>query len=229
MTRKIIVIGGSLQIADTLGHLARSGFAVVQADGLQEALATSRRENPDLFMVDIGSVDQESWRRVYLAQGMGRIPVILVSPACKDAVRIEALESVADDFVTTPCNPRELVARVRAVLRRAHSRNGIRSGIVHVGGLSLNVETREVFCDQERLRLTPAEFDLLSLLMSQPGRVFTRAELLDGVKGQTRATYQRVVDVHVKNLRAKLCDDPHLPRYIETVYGVGYRLVGDAP
>jgi DNA-binding response OmpR family regulator len=228
MTHTIMMIGSNLDIADTQSCLVRAGFSVVRTANLQEALTKTRQEKPHLFLVDVGSVDQESWRRAYLAQGMSTIPLILVSPDCKDTTRIEALETVADDFVTTPYNPRELVARVRAVLRRTHHRNGIHSRMVQVGGLRLNVETHEVFCEQERLRLTPAEFDLLSLLMSQPGRVFSRAELLDGLKGQTRATYERVVDVHVKNLRAKLCDDPHMPRYIETVYGVGYRLIRDA-
>jgi DNA-binding response OmpR family regulator len=228
MPHKIMVIGGNLTIGDTLGLLVRSGFSVIRAASLQEAISVSREENPHLFIVDIGSVDQEAWSHAYLAQGMNKTPLILVSPASKDAARIEALETVADDFITTPFNPRELVARVRAVLRRVHSGNGIHIEVVQVGGLRLNAQTREVSCDQDRLRLTPAEFDLLSLLMSQPGRVFTRAELLDGLKSHTRATYERVVDVHVKNLRAKLSDDPHLPTYIETVYGVGYRLMRES-
>ncbi len=228
MPHKIMVIGDNLTIGDTLGLLARSGFSVIRAANLQEAVTASRQENPHLFLVDIGSVNQEAWSHAYVNQGMGKIPLILVSPACKDATRIEALETVADDFITTPFNPRELVARVRAVLRRAHHSNGVKSKTVQVGGLRLNIQTREVTCEQERLKLTPAEFDLLSLLMSEPGRVFTRGELLDGLKGHTRATYERVVDVHVKNLRVKLCDDPHLPTYIETVYGIGYRLMRES-
>jgi DNA-binding response OmpR family regulator len=229
MTHRLMVIGSNFNLADTLGHLVRAGFSVIRAADLQEAVAACQREKPHLFIVDVGSVDQGSWSKVYLAQGMSGVPVILVSPACQDAVRIEALESIADDFITTPYNPRELVARVRAVLRRVHRRNGNHDETVQVGELCLNVETREVSCGQDRLRLTPAEFDLLSLLMSHPGRVFTRAELLDGLRGQRRATYERIVDVHVKNLRAKLCDNPHVPRYIETVYGVGYRLMRDVP
>jgi DNA-binding response OmpR family regulator len=225
MPHKIMVIGGNLTIGDTLGLLVRSGFSVIRAATLQEAISLSREEKPHLFIVDTGSVDQKAWGHAYLAQGMSKTPLILVSPASKDATRIEALETIADDFITMPFNPRELVARVRAVLRRTHFCNGIQSGMVQVGELRLNAQTREASCEQDRLRLTPAEFDLLSLLMSQPGRVFTRSELLDGLKGHTRATYERVVDVHVKNLRAKLCDDPHLPTYIETVYGVGYRLM----
>ena len=152
------------------------------------------------------------------------MPIIFLTARVDDADKIAGLEMGADDYITKPFSPRELLARVRAVLRRTHGDLPIELPVLRVGQLELDQESHPVSVGSQPLDLTPSEFDLLATLMARPGRVFTRMELLDYIQGETYVGYERSIDVHVKNLRAKIEDDPRHPTYIETVYGVGYRL-----
>jgi two-component system, OmpR family, alkaline phosphatase synthesis response regulator PhoP len=148
----------------------------------------------------------------------------MLTARIEDTDKIVGLELGADDYVTKPFNPRELVARVRAVLRRTSGAAVAPPQVLRAGGLVLDAGGHQATLDDRVLDLTPTEFDLLAVLLQNPGRAFTRLELLDRVQGDAYEGYERTIDAHIKNLRAKLGDDPRHPRYIQTVFGVGYKL-----
>ncbi|GAB4471373.1 MAG: response regulator transcription factor [Anaerolineae bacterium] len=228
MAYKILVVDDEPQLLDTVrAYLESSGFTVVIAHNGREALFQSRHEKPDLIVLDLMMPEMDGWEASRLIRRESSVPIIMLTANVEDANKIAALEMGADDYITKPFNPRELVARVRAVLRRAYGDSAAEARVLRVGGLELNQDTYEATLDGRMLDLTRSEFDLLAALMSHPGRVFTRMELLDHVHGEAFAGYERTIDVHIKNLRAKIEDDPRSPRYIETVYGVGYRMARD--
>ena len=150
-------------------------------------------------------------------------PIIMLTARIEDTDKIVGLELGADDYMTKPFNPRELVARVRAVLRRTSGAAPV-AEVLRAGALVLDVGGHQATLDGRTLDLTPTEFELLAVLLQNPGRAFTRLELLDRVQGDAYEGYERTIDAHVKNLRAKLGDDPRHPRYVQTVFGVGYKL-----
>ncbi|NLX35067.1 MAG: response regulator transcription factor [Chloroflexi bacterium] len=204
-------------------YLEREGYRVLTAANGREALRLTRSEKPDLIILDIMMPEMDGYEyvRQHRAESLPGA-IIMLTARVDDADAVLGLELGADDYVTKPFSPRVLVARVRAVLRRANARPPgeqlLRAGqvVVDRAAHTVTVAGREV-------DLTPSEFDLLAVLVAAPGRVFTRAQLLEQVQGVAYEAYERTIDVHVKNLRAKLEDDPRDPRYIETVYGVGYR------
>jgi DNA-binding response OmpR family regulator len=150
-------------------------------------------------------------------------PIIMLTAKVEDDDKVIGLELGADDYVTKPFKPRELMARVRNVLRRA-GKDGTKAKTLRVSEITLDRESREVQVAERFVDLTPSEFDLLATLMSAPGRVFSRLDLLDVIQGVRYEGYERTIDTHIKNLRSKIETDPRKPRYIETVYGVGYRI-----
>ncbi len=228
MAYKILVADDESQLLDTVrAYLESSGFVVVTAHNGREALFQNRHEKPDLIVLDLMMPEMDGWEASRLIRRESSVPIIMLTASVEDANKIAALEMGADDYITKPFNPRELVARVRAVLRRAYGDSAAETRVLRVGGLELNQDTYEATLDGGTLDLTRSEFDLLAALMSHPGRVFTRMELLDHVHGEAFAGYERTIDVHIKNLRAKIEEDPRSPRYIETVYGVGYRMARD--
>jgi DNA-binding response OmpR family regulator len=152
------------------------------------------------------------------------VPIIMLTARADEADRLVGLELGADDYVTKPFSPRELVARVRAVLRRAQSA-GAQPEVIRTGDLELDLPRMRVTVAGRRVDLTATEFELLATMARQPGRVFTRSQLLDAVQGVAFESYERAIDTHVKNIRRKLEPAPHAPRYLETVFGVGYRVV----
>jgi DNA-binding response OmpR family regulator len=155
------------------------------------------------------------------------VPILFLTARIDDADQITGLELGADEYVTKPFSPRVLVAKVRALLRRTYGDLSSEQTVWRLGELELNAETHTVTKGGARIEVTPSEFDLLKVLIARPGRVFTRMELLDQTQGEAYAAYERTIDVHVKNLRAKIEADPRDPQYIETVYGVGYRMRAD--
>jgi two-component system alkaline phosphatase synthesis response regulator PhoP len=225
MAHKILVVDDEPNLVDTVrAYLEDSGYTVVTARTGREALFANRHEHPDLIVMDLMMPEVDGWEATRLIRRESSVPIIMLTARVEDADKIAGLELGADDYVPKPFNPRELVARVRAVLRRAQGELSGESEVLRVGGLELDRTSYRAALDGQPLDLTPSEFDLLAALMSQPGRVFTRMELLDHVQGEAYAAYERTIDVHVKNLRAKIEDDPRSPQYIETVYGVGYRM-----
>jgi len=171
--------------------------------------------------------ETDGWEAARLIRRESAVPILFLTARVDDVDKITGLELGADEYVTKPFSPRVLVAQVRAVLRRAYGDLAAEPTVWRVGALELNAETRLVTLGGERVELTPSEFDLLAVLIQRPGRVFTRMELLERVQGEAFAAYERTIDVHIKNLRAKIEADPRQPRYVETVYGVGYRMRPD--
>jgi len=203
-------------------YLENAGFRVTIARDGHEALMRARTERPDLIVLDLGlpGVDGLDVTRA-LRRDTG-LPIIMLTARAAEADTVVGLELGADDYVTKPFSPRELVARVRAVLRRREADAGI--AILRAADLSLDLGRMRVEAAGRRIDLTPSEFALLAAMARQPGRVFTRSQLLDAIHGVAFESYERAIDAHVKNIRRKLEPDPRRPRYLLTVYGVGYRL-----
>ena len=188
-----------------------------------EALAVARKERPDLVVLDIMMPEMNGYEFMRAHRAESDTPIIMLTAKVEDEDKIIGLELGADDYVTKPFKPRELMARVRNVLRRA-GKNEPKGQSLKVLDISLDRETREVSVEGRNIDLTPSEFDLLTALMTSPGKVFSRLDLLDVIQGVRYEGYERTIDTHVKNLRAKIELDPRKPTHIETVYGVGYRL-----
>jgi DNA-binding response OmpR family regulator len=224
VSSKILVVDDEAKILKLVrSYLEQSGFTVVEAGDGQMALIQARREKPDLVVLDLGLPGIDGLEVARILRRERETPIIMLTARIEDTDKIVGLELGADDYITKPFNPRELVARVRAVLRRT-SGAAPTAEILRAGALVLDVGAHQVTLDDRALELTPTEFDLLAVLLQNPGRAFTRLELLDRVQGDAYEGYERTIDAHIKNLRAKLGDDPRHPRYIQTVFGVGYKL-----
>jgi DNA-binding response OmpR family regulator len=219
----ILVVDDEMQIVRVLrGYLEQAGYRVATAYNGEEALYAARQERPALALLDLlmPKMDGlELTRRLRAEQP--DIAIIMLTARVEETERIVGLELGADDYVTKPFSPREVVARVRAVLRRGQP---IAPAALRVGALALDRDRRAATLHGTPLDLTPTEFELLAALMGAPGRVFSRADLLEAVQGVAFEAYERTVDAHIKNLRRKLEPDPATPQYIVTVRGAGYRL-----
>jgi two-component system alkaline phosphatase synthesis response regulator PhoP len=227
----VLVIDDAENIRELIAlYFTAAGFEVRQAGDGGTGLAAALDDPPDLVLLDImlpGLGGAEVCRRIREASG---VPIIMLTARDSALEKVELLESGADDYVTKPFNPPELVARARAVLRRGGPEGGFPvSAIVTAGGLRLDTARREVSVDGQPVELTAKEFDLLAVMASQPGVVFSREKLLERVWGFVDFVEARGVDVHVRHLREKLGDVAGEPRFIETVRGVGYRVRRDAP
>jgi two-component system alkaline phosphatase synthesis response regulator PhoP len=226
VTRTILVVDdepGIVQIARD--YLDRAGFRVITAGDGNAAIRLARAERPSLLVLDLmlpGADGLDVTRALRQDPATRKLPIIMLTARVEEADRLVGLELGADDYITKPFSPRELVARVRAVLRRSEG-DAAPGGVVHIGGLSIDLERRSVRRDGELIDLTATEFDLLAVLAREPGRPFTRAQLLDLVYDASYAGYDRTVDAHIKNLRRKIEPDAHAPLYILTIYGVGYK------
>lgn len=228
MSKKILIADDEQHILDTLGaYLKAEGYDVLTVHNGRDALYTFRHEQPDMIILDVMMPEMNGWEAARMIRKGSAVPLLFLTARVDDMDQITGLEIGADDYITKPFSPRVVVARVRALLRRAGGETTLESAVHRVGALELNAETHLVTRNGERIDLTPSEFSLLQTLITRPGRVFTRMELLDIVQGEAYAAYERTIDVHVKNLRIKISDDPRDPQYIETVYGVGYRLRPD--
>jgi len=203
-------------------YLTNAGFGVATARTGDEALMRVRTEAPDLVVLDLGLPGLDGLDVTRAIRRAGELPIIMLTARDDETDRIIGLELGADDYVTKPFSPRELVARVRAVLRR-HAGSGERE-LLRAGDLRMDVPRMRVTRGDEPVELTATEFALLAAMARQPGRVFTRSQLLDAIHGVAFEAYERAIDAHVKNIRRKLEPDPRSPRYLLTVYGVGYRL-----
>lgn len=223
MSRTILVVDDEKRITSLLkAYLGGQGFDVATAANGKEALFVARQEKPDLIILDLMMPEMDGYEFMRLHRKERETPIILLTAKMEEDDKVLGLELGADDYVTKPFSPRELTSRVRSVLRRS-GQSMPKTEIFRVGGLTLDRESHLVTLEDEVVDTTPSEFDLLATLMSSPGRTFTRLELLDQIQDTAFAGYARTIDVHIKNLRAKIEQDPRQPRYIETVYGVGYR------
>jgi two-component system alkaline phosphatase synthesis response regulator PhoP len=226
MAETILVADDEPQITRVVrGYLEQAGYRVVTAYDGEEALYVARREKPDLVVLDIQmpKVDGLEFTRRIRADRPA-LAIIMLTARVEETDRIVGLEMGADDYVTKPFSPRELVARVKAVLRRTQAVAAPPPDVLRVGPLTLDRDQHLVTLESAPIDLTPMEFDILATLMEAPGRVFARADILEATQGVTFEAYERTVDAHIKNLRQKLEPDPSDPRYILTVRGAGYRL-----
>jgi len=171
--------------------------------------------------------EMDGWETARLIRKESQIPLLFLTARVDDIDQVTGLEIGADEYITKPFSPRVLVAQVRALLRRTYGELTAAAPIWRVGALEVNAENHQVTKTGVPIDLTPTEFELLSLLIARPGRVFSRAELLDRLQNETYAAYERAIDVHIKNLRAKIEDNSREPEYVETVFGVGYRMRSD--
>ena len=222
----VLVVDDEPTILDVVGrYMERAGYETHRAADGPEALRMVTQDRPDLVVLDLmlpGIDGIEVMEQLHRQPGP-RIAVILLTARGEESDRVVGLERGADDYVVKPFSPTELVARVGAVLRRVSPPDAEAPPIVH-GPLRVEPATRRVLLDGETLALTVREFDLLAHLAAHPGRVYTRDQLMEAVWGEPFFEDTSTVTVHVRRLRAKLGDDPHEPRFIETVWGVGYRL-----
>ena len=207
-------------------YLEHAGFGVLTAEDGATALELARAQRPDLVVLDLGLPGMDGLDVTRELRRQSTIPIVMLTARDDELDRVLGLELGADDYMTKPFSPRELVARVRAVLRRSE-RPAEAGAVVSAGDLRLEVDRMRVERSGRVVELTPTEFQLLETLARQPGRIFTRSQLLDAIHGVSFESYERAIDAHVKNLRRKLELDPRAPRYILTVYGVGYRFADD--
>ena len=211
-------------------YLEGAGFQVVTASDGQQALTVFRHEQPDLIVLDLMLPGIDGLDVARVVRRGSDVPIIMLTAKAEETDRLIGLELGADDYMVKPFSPRELVARVRAVLRRsartpADEISLAAPPLIRVGELTLDLGRREVRLGGRPIQLTTIQFDLLAFLAQRPGQVFTRLQLLDGVQGQAFEGYERTIDAHIKNLRQALGDDSRDPRYILTIRGVGYKLL----
>jgi DNA-binding response OmpR family regulator len=222
--KKILVVDDEKKIVDIVkAYLEREGYRTIVAYDGKVALDLARTEAPDLIILDLMLPEISGWDVCRTLLAKSNVPIIMLTARDEDTDKIVGLELGADDYVTKPFNPKELVSRVRAVLRRAEGAANRRRKI-EFADLSIDVEKHEVKRGDQLIELTPIEFELLRVLAEAPGRVYSRMQLLDKVQGYAYEAYERTIDSHIKNLRKKLEPDPDRPRYIKTVRGVGYKL-----
>ncbi len=224
MPQTILVVDDEKRLVSLVqSYLAQEGYRVVTAYNGRDALAASQKEKPDLIILDIMMPEMNGYEFMRQHRAEADTPIIMLTARVEDDDKVIGLELGADDYVTKPFKPRELMARVRNVLRRV-GKNEPKGKTLKVGDITLDRDSREVMVGARTVDLTPSEFDLLAALMTIPGKVFSRLDLLDVIQGVRYEGYERTIDTHVKNLRSKIEPDPRKPRYIETMYGVGYRL-----
>jgi DNA-binding response OmpR family regulator len=223
MPKTILVVDDEKQLRTLVkAYLTQEGFRVVTAADGREALFVARHEKPDLIILDLMMPEMDGYEFMRVYSKERETPVIMLTAKVEENDRVLGLELGADDYVTKPFSMRELAARVRAVLRRAGSPLPD-SEILRAADITLDRANHVVTVSDRHVDLTPTEFDLLAILMAAPGRAFSRFDLLDRLQGTAFDGYERTIDVHIRNLRSKLEPDPRHPRYVETVFGVGYR------
>lgn len=223
MTQTILVVDDDLELRRLVqSYLSEEGFRPVTAANGREALFVAREENPDLIILDLMMPEMGGYEFIRVYSKEADVPVIILTAKVEEGDKILGLELGADDYVTKPFSLRELTARVRAVLRRS-GKSGPETEILRVADLTLDVGGRITHVGDSRVDLTPTEFALLAALMRVPGRTYSRLELLRQVQDSAYEGYERTIDVHIRRLRTKIEPDPGNPRYIETVFGFGYR------
>jgi two-component system, OmpR family, alkaline phosphatase synthesis response regulator PhoP len=222
--RTILVVEDEMKIARLVrDYLEHAGFKVVVAGDGEVAMASARGSRPDLVILDLGLPGMDGLDVTRELRRTSNVPIVMLTARGEESDRIVGLELGADDYVVKPFSPKELVARVRAVLRRTDSaREGSRE-LLRAVDVEVDVARMRVTVGRRSIELTPTEFQLLATLVREPGRVFTRSQLLDAVHGVAFESYERAIDAHVKNIRKKLEPSPGRPRYLLTVHGVGYR------
>jgi DNA-binding response OmpR family regulator len=223
--KKILVVDDEPKIVQLLrDYLERAGFGVLAVSDGKNALTVSRSEKPDLIVLDLGLPEMDGLDVTRNLRKDSNVPILMLTARSEETDKLVGLELGADDYITKPFSPKELVARVRAIFRRMENYSQANTEVLRVADLTLDIPRMRVTAEGRALEeLTPTEFELLAAMARHPGRVFTRSQLLDVVQGVAFESYERAIDAHIKNIRHKLEPEPREPRYILTVYGVGYR------
>jgi DNA-binding response OmpR family regulator len=223
--KTVLVVDDEPRIAQLArDYLEHAGFAVLLAGDGKSGLQAVRTRQPDLVVLDLGLPELDGLEVTRAIRETSNLPIVMLTARDDELDRILGLELGADDYNTKPFSPRELVARVRAVLRRTERAAADPGDRVVVGDLALDASRLRTSVAGRTVDLTPTEFSILLTMARQPGRIFTRSQLLDAVRGVAFESYERAIDAHVKNIRRKLEPEPHQPRYVLTVYGMGYRV-----
>ena len=223
----ILIVEDEPELVKVLrSYLEQAGFSVLTAGRGDAGLSTWEHKRPDLVILDLSLPGMDGLDVAREIRRKGNTPIIMLTARLEETDRLIGLELGADDYVSKPFSPREVVARVRAVLRRAGSSLSA-PAVLRAGDLEIDLDAHTVSAAGQPIDLTPTEFNLLAALAAQPGRAFTRLQLLETAQGATYEGYERTIDAHIKNLRAKIERDSRQPRYIETVFGVGYRFRRD--
>jgi DNA-binding response OmpR family regulator len=226
--RRILVVEDEPKIAALVrDYLVHAGFAAAVVGDGQTALSDVRRSRPDLVVLDLGLPGMDGLDVARELRRSSNVPIVILTARGDESDRIVGLELGADDYVVKPFSPKELVARVRAVLRRTDGAVRTGSDVLRVADVEVDVPRMRVSVAGRPVELTPTEFELVATMVRQPGRVFTRSQLLDAVHGVAFESYERAIDAHVKNIRRKIEPQPGRPRYVLTVHGVGYRFADD--
>ena len=222
--KSILVVEDEMKIARLVrDYLEHAGFEVFVAGNGEAALASARGSKPDLIVLDLGLPGRDGLDVTRELRRSSNVPIVMLTARGDEADRIVGLELGADDYIVKPFSPKELIARVRAVLRRTSSASGGGAEILRAADVEVDLRRMRVTVGGRPVELTPTEFDLLATFVREPGRVFTRGQLLDAVRGVAFESYERAIDAHVKNIRKKIEPPAGRPRYILTVHGVGYR------
>jgi two-component system alkaline phosphatase synthesis response regulator PhoP len=223
MVKKVLVVDDELKITRLLrDYLQQAGFTVVTATDGPGALAAARSEQPDMIVLDLGLPGMDGLDVTRTLRSSSDVPIIIVTARSEESDRIVGLELGADDYLVKPFSPKELVARVRAVLRRVDA-SVETAEIVRTGDLEIDTVKRRVTMSGSMVTLTATEYELLLHFAKTPGRVYTRSQLLDALHGVSFESYERAIDAHMKNLRRKIEPNVRKPQYLLTVYGIGYK------
>jgi len=224
MAKKILVVDDEAKIVKVLkAYLEQSGFQVVTAVDGKIALAIFMREKPDFMILDLNLPGMDGLDVCRTVRRQSNIPILMLTARVEEADKLIGLELGADDYVVKPFSPREVVARVRTIFRRADGELA-QPEILRVGDLQIDLDQHSVMISERSLELTPTEFDILVVLARQPKRVFTRMQIMELAQGNAFEGYERTIDTHIKNIRLKLEPNPKNPTYIHTVFGVGYKV-----
>ena len=224
--KTILVVDDELKIVKLVrDYLERAGYGVLVASDGKSALALARSDKPDCIILDLGLPAMDGLDVTRELRKLSNVPILMLTARSEESDKLVGLELGADDYITKPFSPKELVARVRVIFRRLEN-FAANPDVIHSSDLTLDVPRMRVTApDREIEELTPTEFIILSTLARSPGRIFTRAQLLDAAHGVAFESYERAIDAHIKNIRHKIEPNPPEPRYIITVYGVGYKFI----
>ncbi|HJX37272.1 MAG TPA: response regulator transcription factor [Anaerolineae bacterium] len=223
MMSRVLVVDDDPGIVKLVrAYLEQAGYSVLTAQEGKKALHIARHDKPDLVILDLMLPEMDGWDVCRALRKESDVPIIMLTARVEESDKLIGLELGADDYVTKPFSPRELVARVRSVLRRAQGMPP-KPERISLGEITIDLSRHSVEVAGQPVELTPTEFDLLATLMEDPGRAFTRSQLLESVQGYAYDGYERTIDVHVKNLRQKIGEDAGSPQRIKTVYGIGYK------
>lgn len=225
MPKSILVVDDKANVRRLIEeYLSEQGYRISTAENGRQALFAARRERPDLILLDIMMPEMDGFEFIRIWRQEANTPIILLTARLEETDKVIGLELGADDYITKPFSMRELLARVRAMLRRT-GEPATNSAILRAGEITLDKSTRQVTVGERAVKLTQSEFDLLAALMAAPGRVFSRIDLLEYLPGEAFDGAARTIDVHIRHLRQKIETDARNPRYVETVFGIGYRFL----